>query len=70
VLRVVQIQGEGFFVFGVQANVEPYSWHIRSIQNCQKQIRNEKGGSKTQNNKPQPILEHPKTSFSVALLLL
>jgi hypothetical protein len=28
------------------------------------------GGSKTQNNKPQPILEHPKTSFYVALLLL
>jgi hypothetical protein len=27
-------------------------------------------GSRTQNNKPDPILEHPKTSFYVALLLL
>ncbi len=28
------------------------------------------GGSKTQNNKPQPAVEHPKTSLYVILLLL
>jgi hypothetical protein len=28
------------------------------------------GGSKTQNSKPQPVFEHPKTSFYVAMLLL
>jgi hypothetical protein len=57
--------------------LNPASWHIWGIKSCQEQIKNEKvmapenrGGSKTQDNKPQPILEHPKTSFYVALLLL
>jgi hypothetical protein len=27
-------------------------------------------GSRTQNNKPQPIFEHPRKSFYVAMLLI
>jgi hypothetical protein len=58
--------------------LNPSSWCIQSIKNPQQQIKNEEimapqsggGWSRTQNNKPQTVLEHPKTSLYVALLLL
>jgi len=70
-------QGEGFVVFGVQTKLEPSYWHIW----CIKIIKNGIGlrkllalKVKIQKNKHRmlqtPVLEHPKNSLYVVLLLL
>jgi hypothetical protein len=70
-------QGEGFVVFGVQTKLEPSYWHIW----CIKIIKNGIGLRKLlapkveiQKNKHRmlqtPVLEHPKNSLYVVLLLL
>jgi hypothetical protein len=76
VLRAVQIQGEGSFVYGVSRCLIPLLGASKTLKIVKNRLEMRKlwpskvGGSRTQNNKPQPILEHPKTSFYVALLLL
>jgi hypothetical protein len=53
-----------------------FSLRIQGTKTRQERIRNEKvmapkvGGSRTQNNKPQSVIEHPKHSYYVAMLLL